>query len=140
MCDESNERGDECKLLTILVRLYDPSMQKVVTRHLDTICITDFTADGLFTSLTNSLSEHDIPIANVISFTSDTCNVMKGVRGGVITKLRSLQPKIFDVYCICHVVTCSLCLKSAVKSLPLKIDDLLVDIYYHFRNSVKRIC
>ena len=33
----------------------------------------------------------------------------------------------------------SLCVKSAVKALPLKVDDLLVDIYYHFRNSVNHI-
>ena len=30
-------------------------------------------------------------------------------------------------------------MKSAVKALPLKVDDLLVDTYYHFRNSVNRI-
>lgn len=29
--------------------------------------------------------------------------------------------------------------KSAVKGLPLKVDDFLVDICYHFRNSVNRI-
>ena len=72
-----------------------------------------------------------------MSFTSDTCNVMKGARGGVIAKLRSVQPRIIDVHCICHLV--SLCVKSAVKGLPLKVDDLLVDIYYHFRNSVNRV-
>ena len=33
----------------------------------------------------------------------------------------------------------SACLKSAVKALPLKVDDLLVDIYYHFQNRVNRI-
>ena len=137
MCDESNERGDHCKLLTILVRLYDRSTQTVATRHLETVGTANFTAEGLFTYLTESLARHDIPIANVMSFTSDTCNVMKGARGGVIAKLRSVQPRILDVHCICHLV--SLCLKSAVKSLPLKVDDLLVDIYYHFRNSVNRI-
>ena len=62
---------------------------------------------------------------------------MKGARGGVIAKLKSVQLKIIDVYCICQLV--SLCVKSAVKALLLKIDDLLVDIYYHFRNSVNRI-
>lgn len=58
-----------------------------------------------------------------MSFTSDTCNVMKGARGGVIAKLRSVQPKIIDVHCICHLV--NLCVKSAVKSLPLKVDDII---------------
>ena len=69
-----------------------------------------------------------------MSYTSDTCIVMKGARGGVIAKLCSVEPKIIDVHCICHLV--SLCVKSAVKGLPLKVDNLLVDIYYHFRNRV----
>ena len=56
---------------------------------------------------------------------------MKGERGGVIAKLRSIQRKIIDVHCICHLV--SLCVKSAVKV------DFLLDIYYHFQNSVNRI-
>ena len=72
-----------------------------------------------------------------MSFTSDTCNVMKGFRKGVIAKLRALQPKVIDIHCICHLV--NLCVKAAIKALPIKVDDLLVDIYYHFRNSVKRV-
>ena len=137
MCDESNEKGDQCKLLTILVRFFDSSKDFVVTRHLETVGITDFTAEGIFLALKDVLEQYCIPLTNVMSFTSDTCNVMKGARGGVIAKLRSVQPKILDVHCICHLV--NLCVKSAVKSLPLKIDDLLVDVYYHFRNSVNRM-
>ena len=45
--------------------------------------------------------------------------------------------KVLDVHCICHVV--SLCVKSVVKVLPIKVDEILVDIYYHFHNSVKSI-
>lgn len=33
----------------------------------------------------------------------------------------------------------SLVVKAAVKTLPLKIDKLLIDIYYHFHHSVKRV-
>ena len=73
----------------------------------------------------------------MISFASDTCNVMKGQRNGVIAKLRAEQPKIVDIHCNCHVL--NLCVKSAVKILPLKADDLLVDIFYHFHHSVKRV-
>ena len=48
MCDESNDRGDQCKLLTVLVIFFEPSTESVATRHLETIGITDFTADGIF--------------------------------------------------------------------------------------------
>ena len=137
MCDESNDRGDQCKHLTVLVRFFDPKTETVATRHLQTTGITDFTAGGIFSALHETLQCNNLCLTNVLSFTSDTCNVMKGARRGVIAKLRSVQPMIIDVHCICHLV--SLCVKSAVRALPLKVDDLLVDIYYHFRNSVNRI-
>ena len=46
------------------------------------------------------------------------------------------QPKIINVHCICYVV--DLCVKAAVKALPLKVDDLLVETYYHFHHSFNR--
>ena len=58
-------------------------------------------------------------------------------KNGVIAKLPTLQPKIIDIYCVCELV--SFCVRTATKQLPLKVDELLVDIYYHFRYSVKRI-
>ena len=136
ICDESNNRGDEVKLLTILVRLFDARVSAVVTHHLDTVGITNLTAEGIFTALKETLERHHLPFSNLISFTSDTCNVMKGSRGGVISKLRLLQPKVIDTHCICHLV--NLCVKTATKSLPLKVDELLVDIFYHFCSSVSR--
>ncbi len=41
------------------------------------------------------------------------------------------------MHCICHLV--NLCVNSAVKVLPFKVYEVLVDIYYHFHHSVKRI-
>ena len=38
---------------------------------------------------------------------------------------------------ICHLL--NLCVKSAIKTLWLKVDDLMVDVFYHFINSVKRV-
>ena len=37
LCDESNERGDSVKLLTVLIRLFEPENEKIVTRHLGTM-------------------------------------------------------------------------------------------------------
>ena len=136
LCDESNERGGSAKLLTVLVRVYDPERSIIATRHLDTVSITDLSAEGIFTALKGTLEQYNIPFNNLLSFTSDTCSVMKGTRGGVIAKLRMLQKKIIDIHCICHLM--SLCVKAAVKALPLKVEEVLVDIFYHFRNSVKR--
>ena len=47
LCDESNERGDLTKLLTILIRFYDPVQRVITTRHIDTVGIQDLTAQGV---------------------------------------------------------------------------------------------
>ena len=108
LCDESNERGDSVKLL---IRVFEPENGKIVTRHLDTNGITDLTADGIFSSLEETLSKYHLSF-DQLSFTSDT-NVIKGAKNGVIAKLRAKQPKVIDVHCICHVVDlCKISCKS----------------------------
>ena len=100
--------------------MFESDNDNIVTRHLDTIGITDLSAEGIFSGLEEMLQKYHLLFSKLVSFTSDTCNVMKGARGGVIAKLREKQPKIIDIHCICHVV--SLCVKAAVKVLPLKVD------------------
>ena len=124
-------------MLSILVRFFNSDAELSVICHLEIIAITDFTATGIFSSLESVLEKLKIPMANLLSYTSDTCNVMKVEQGGVIAKLRTIQPRIIHVHCICHLV--SLCTKSAVKILLLKVDNFLVDIIYHFQNSANRV-
>ena len=35
-------------------------------------------------------------------------------------------------------MSAALCATAGLKKLPLSIDDLLIDVYYHFKNSSKR--
>ena len=66
-------------------------------RPLDTVGITDLSAEGIFTALKEALERYNIPFSNLLSFTSDTCSIMKGTWGGVIAKLRTLQTKVIDI-------------------------------------------
>ena len=136
-CDESNVRGDTEKLLTILVRIFEEAHGQVTSCHLETVGIADFSANGIFTAKQDTLLRHGLAFERMVSFASDTCNVMKGSRGGVIANIRQEQPKTIDIHCNCHVL--NLAVKSAIKALPLKVDELLVDTFYHFHHSVKRI-
>ena len=43
----------------------------VVTRHLDTIGITDLSAEGIFSGLEKTLEKYRLPFSKLISFTSD---------------------------------------------------------------------
>lgn len=72
----------------------------------------------------------DISWTNVVAFTSDNCNVMKGTNNSVFSRIKAVQPDVFDVGCICHLP--NLCCGSAVKQLPISVDDLLIGIYFHF--------
>ena len=99
------------------------------------VSLTDLTATGIFTAIQNVIKKYSLEISNHLAFVSDTCNVMKGVRNGVIAKFREVQPKIIDIHCICHLA--NLCVMSAVKVIPVKVDEFLVDIFYHFHNSLK---
>ena len=109
------------KLLTVLIRLFEPENEKIVTRHLGTIVITELTADGIFSSLEETFSKYHLSFDKLLTFTSDTCNVMKCARNGMMAKLHAKLPKVIDVHYICHVV------------------DDLVEIYFHFHRSVKRV-
>ena len=66
----------------------------------------------------------------------DTASVMVGVRNSVLSRLRSKQPKLFSLGCLCHLA--ALCASAALKKLPVSIDNLLIDIFYHFKHSAKR--
>ena len=81
------------------------------------------------------LDRHGLSFQHMISFASETCNVMKGSLNGVIAKLRAKQPQVVDIHCNCHVLHLSM--KS--KMLPFKIDELMVDIFYHFYYSDKHV-
>ena len=59
---------------------------------------------------------------------------MKESKGGVIAKIRAEQPKVTDINCVCHV---NLSVKSAVKMIPPKNGEFLVDLFYHFYHSVE---
>ncbi len=45
-------------------------------------------------------------------------------------------PTLYDVGCTCHLA--KLCIKAGLEELPIDIDQLFVDFYYHFYHSSKR--
>ena len=67
------KEGTQKKLLTVLIQAYAPHNSVIATWHLDTIGITDLTADGIFMALKETLQKYHLPFSNLVSFTSDTC-------------------------------------------------------------------
>ena len=136
LVDESNDRGVEAKDLVVLLRFFDPSVMKAVTRFIDLPTSNDGSAAAIFSKIDECLQTRGLVYEHLISFNSDTCNTMKGKRNGVVRHLTDKQPNLIDFGCICHLE--NLALKSAMKSLPISVDTFLVDINSHFYLSIKR--
>ena len=94
------------------------------------------TVQTLFDALATVLSERGIPWSNVIGFCSDSASVMVGRRNSVLSRVLNEQPDVFSLGCICYLA--ALCAAAGLKALPVSIDNLLIDIFYHFKHSSKR--
>ena len=134
LIDESNDKTD--KSCIILVRTLDEELGDVCTRFLDMPVVNVGTAADLFAALKSSLEKHGLNFDKAMAFMSDTTNVMKGARSGVQKLISTENPALYDVGCICHLADLSI--KAGMKALPVNIDQLFVDIFYHFCHSSKR--
>ena len=135
MCDGGNDNFQK-KYFGILVRLWDQGQHKVVVRFLDCPVCNIATGETLFQALEETLQSRSIPWQNVIGFASDSASVMVGRKNSVLSRVREQQPDVFSLGCMCHLA--ALCAAAALKKLPISIDGLLIDIYYHFKHSSKR--
>ena len=62
---------------------------------------------------------------------------MFGEHNSVVSRLKSANPNIYFMRCICcH--TAHLCASSACEKLPRTLEELLRDIYNYFAHSLKR--
>ena len=82
------------------------------------------------------MNSRDIPWSNVIGYASDTASVMVGRNNSVLSRIKQKNPDVFSLGCTCHLA--AICATAGLKKLPVSIDNLLIDIYYHFKYSAKR--
>ena len=135
LCDGGNDNFEK-KYFGIMVRFWDEQIRKVATRFLDAPVCNIATGETLFNALASVLETRNIPWKNVIGFASDSASVMVGKRNSVLSRVIIQQPNVFSMGCVCHLA--ALYAATGLKKLPLSIDDLLIDVYYHFKNSSKR--
>ena len=119
-----------------MVRVWDDSKRQAMARFLAMPVCNVSTGEALFNAIEHELESHDIPWKNVIGYASDTASVMVGVRNSVLSRIKQKQPSIFSLGCMCHLA--ALCAVAGLKKLPVSVDDLLIDIAYHFKYSAKR--
>ena len=135
MCDGSSDRAEN-KTFALLVRVFDEDECEVKSRFLDMPVSNIGTAEKLFECVKVSLSKRGIPWENLLAYNSDNASVMKGRHNSVLSRIKEVQPSIFDLGCICHLANLSV--GVGMKHIPLPVEDLLIDIYFHFEKSCKR--
>ena len=94
------------------------------------------TTQAMFDALSKELECRKIPRSNLIRYTSDTASVMVGKNNSLLSRIKQKQPKIFSLGCTCHLA--ALCATAGLQKLPVSVDNLLIDIFYHFKHSAKR--
>ena len=134
LCDGGNDNFEK-KYFGVLVRLWDECVSQVVVRYLDSPVCNIATGETLFQALNKVLGDRAIPWENIIGFGSDSVSVMVGRRNSVLSRVLQQQPKVFSLGCVCHLA--ALCAAAALKKIPVSIDGILIDVYYHFKHSSK---
>jgi len=134
--DGSNDIG-AVKLYPICVRYFNAQLGKVmcVMQSLQE-CTEASTGENIFRILDNFMSSHNIPWQNCICFAADNASVMSGKNKGVASFLRQKVPSIYIVGCACHLM--HLAAGKAASSLSVKVDELLIDVYYYLDKSSSR--
>jgi len=103
---------------------------------LDLVPICRNTANGLYGVLKASLQAKNIPMNNIVGFSSGTTNVMFGSNESVVALLKKDYPDIVTTKCSCHMI--HLCASYACLKLSTSLEDLVRNVYAHFSRSFKR--
>ena len=131
--------GSESKskqLYPILIRYPDMGLEKIVTKLIRlSECKEACTGENIFNLLDNCVCKYtdwEQCVALSVDNASTMTGLMKGLAGHVLRK----QSQVFVTGCTCHLV--HLAAGKAAAKLPIKIEDLLIDIYFYIEKSHKR--
>ncbi|XP_045481813.1 uncharacterized protein LOC123685957 [Harmonia axyridis] len=124
------------KQCAFTVIFYDTENKCTKTQFFDLVETKGSTAYDLFNVLKSSLLSRNIPLENLVGFSSDTANVMVGEHQSVFALLRKELPNIVCVKCSCHMA--HLAASKACLVLPKHVEDLLRNIGSHFSRSSSR--
>ncbi|KAJ4940452.1 hypothetical protein JOQ06_026755 [Pogonophryne albipinna] len=95
--DESTSSSNK-KVLAMLVSYFDQELKDVVVEHLGSLEVVKVNAASLEELICNFFKEKDIPWSNLVSIMLDSCNVMRGSKSGLETRIRQNHCKtLLDV-------------------------------------------
>lgn len=123
--DESTSANNK-RVLALLVNYFSESEGKVLCEHLRCVQLEAVDAESIENAIMNVLGELDIPLSNLVSIHSDSCNVMRGIHNGVCTRLRRRIPSLIDTGGdVCHT------LHNASSKLTRHFDERIESLLDH---------
>lgn len=133
--DGSNDSN--AKLYPIVVTFFDEKQEKIVNAVLSIPALEgESTGRNIGNLMLSQFESKKIPFDHCIALCSDNAAVMVGRKNGVAAVLKEKQNDIIVIGCSCHLI--NLAAEKAVIGLPIKIDEILVDIFYYLEKSSKR--
>jgi len=95
--DESTTKSQK-KVLAVLVSFFDEQKNEIVVEHLDSFEVVRADAKTIYDGIVNIFEKHSLPWRNLMSILMDSCNTMRGTKGGVETLIRTLKaPHLLDI-------------------------------------------
>ena len=134
--DGSSDEND--KFLPILIRNF--AEDGFVTTSLVDMPDIDKGSDAkaMFETCTSSLKKASLTWDSCCTYSSDNTSSMVGKNKSLLKMIKDSQQiqKVFDVGCPCHLAHLSA--QKGAKKLSMQVDDFIIDLFYHFKRSVKR--
>lgn len=85
--DESTSKGLK-RVLAVLVSYYSHEEDAVLVEHLASLELVKVNSESLYEALVDLFNKHEIPWGNCVSILMDSCNVMRGSKSGLETRIR----------------------------------------------------
>lgn len=123
------------RVLTILVSFYCPVMKQVKVCHFGSLSCVKVDSATLFGEVVHLMERNEIPWNNMMSILMDSCNVMRGSKSGLETRIhREKAPHLLDIDGdVCHHVHNAA--KAFCKPFNNFIEQLYIDLFNDFKWS-----
>ena len=141
MLDGSNDTGLS-KMFPIIVQVFDVNFNRVMIKFFDMDLIDGIgasTAEAMFQSVDNQLSNHDISWDYCLAIGLDNTNVNIGDHNSIKPRAKEKNGSIVIAGCPCHILHNALCKAGEMFSqlTNFNIEDHTVDLFHWFDKSSK---
>lgn len=132
--DESTSSNYQ-KVLTVLVSYFCCEKKQVVVKHFASVSCIKVNSLSLYDEIVNLMESNNIPWTNLMSILMDSCNVMRGCKSGLETRIRTEKaPHLLDIDGdVCHHVHNAA--KSFCKVFGYCVEQLYNDVFNDFKWS-----